>query len=116
MELLRRWFVESKGTLNVSDNFITILMSSLSPSILPSPFPCLPHYRPPSPSLSSQQTFLWHQDQVVVPWLEQQVTSPSSSIRENTECIRNEYILRQLHRYIYNYIIMTSYIMMSSII
>ena len=49
-------------------------------------------------SLSPHQTFLWDQDQVVVPWLESQVSSPSSSVRENAECVKKEFILRQLHR------------------
>jgi hypothetical protein len=61
MELLKRWFVEDKGTVN---------------------------------------TFLWHQDQVAVSWLEQQVSSPSSAIRQNAECVKKEYLLRQLHNLI----------------
>ena len=70
--------------------------------VKPLPSPCSLD-RPPTTltcvSLPSPpQTFLWHQDEVVVSWLEQQVSSPTSSVRQNAECVKKEQLLRQIHK------------------
>lgn len=50
------------------------------------------------PSLPPPQTYLWHQDEVVVSWLEEQLNSPTSTIRQNAECVKKDQLLRQIHQ------------------